>query len=56
MGRYLLEPDLTERELAWIDEQIANGRFVSRAAAVMDLLGRGLKPDADERSRARKTP
>ena len=56
MSPYLLEPALTEQELAWIDEQIANGRFVSRAAAVMDLLGRGLESDADERSLSRKAP
>jgi Arc/MetJ-type ribon-helix-helix transcriptional regulator len=45
MESYLVEPALTEPEIAWIDEQIARGRFVSRAAAVMELLRRGLEPE-----------
>ena len=44
-GPYLLEPDLTEQEIAWIDEQIAGGRFATRAAAVVKLLGRGLEAE-----------
>jgi len=39
---YLLEPDLTGQEIAWIDAQIAHGRFASRTQAVLELLRRGL--------------
>lgn len=45
MTFYLLEPDLSEQEIAWIDGQIANGRFTSRTAAVLELLGRGLESE-----------
>ena len=45
MESYLVEPALTEPEIAWIDQQIARGRFASRAAAVMELIRRGLEPE-----------
>jgi Arc/MetJ-type ribon-helix-helix transcriptional regulator len=46
MTSYLLESDFAEPEIAWIDEQIARGRFVSRAAAVLELLRRGLESES----------
>jgi len=45
MKPYLVEPALTEAEIAWIDQQIARGRFPSRTAAVMELIRRGLEPE-----------
>jgi len=39
---YLVEPDLTEQELAWIDDHVRLGRFVSRADAVLQLLAHGM--------------
>src|SRR5262249_16700830 len=42
---YLLKPEFTEPEIAWIDEQVANGRFASRTAAVLELLRRGLESE-----------
>ncbi len=43
MTSHLLEPDFTGQEITWIDEQVANGRFASRTAAVLELLRRGLE-------------
>lgn len=42
---YLVEAQLTENELAWIDQQITRGRFQSRADAILALLGRGLESE-----------
>lgn len=46
MTRNLLEADLGEAEIAWVDEQIAKGRFASRPAAVLELLRRGLESES----------
>lgn len=40
---YLVEADLTEAELAWLDQQVLSGRYESRAAAIAELLRRGLE-------------
>lgn len=45
MGSYLVEPALTALEMVWIDQQIAKGRFASRTAAVLGLMGRGLESE-----------
>jgi Arc/MetJ-type ribon-helix-helix transcriptional regulator len=39
---YLIEPDLPEDVIQWIDQQVAAGRFNSRADAILCLLKAGL--------------
>ncbi|HKS62894.1 MAG TPA: hypothetical protein VJT13_14425 [Xanthobacteraceae bacterium] len=46
---HLIEPDVPEDLIKWIDEQVAAGRFYSREDADFRLLKPGLEePDSHE--------